>query len=404
MNLHVDFAVARDRLPAVNPVWRYATVGLLGLCGCDLVFGIDAGTPRVNVGGAGGDGAGDDGVGAAASGGHGGSHATCPAFSGSIPADCDGANLFSDTACCVAERDCGSGVCGNGKCSAFSVGESPSGEAIDVVVVRDTLVWSTGNTGQIVSAPLSGGTPTVLGEDPADGQKWATMLASDGSSVFFTQYSSDGIYKVGIDPASDVELVTKTSNGDEAGFGRIVVDDNTLFWATQSDGGLWVASATGDTPTATRFAVASAPRGVAVDDTYVYWTDDPGIYRYARSDINTSTQPTHLIEASNPTDLVLRDGSLFWIELEGGIRRASNDGTEIQTLDETSSTGPWALVVDDHFVWWTAEYDGQVNRTPVNGGPSQVWGGSDGPWGLAQTCDYIFWGTQTPASVFGLRK
>lgn len=79
----------------------------------------------------------------------------------------------------------------------------------------------------------------------------------------------------------------------------------------------------------------------------------------------------------NPDDAVMK------VPVDGGIAAAVAAGQPM----------PWAVVVDDTSVYWTAEWS-SIRKAPVGGGPTTVVAtGQDNPEGLAVSGDSAYWTT-----------
>jgi sugar lactone lactonase YvrE len=101
-------------------------------------------------------------------------------------------------------------------------------------------------------------------------------------------------------------------------------------------------------------------------------------------------------------DIAVSGGRLFWEDVGdlgqrsvvGGIWRARTDGSEANRLDPPQTTEPWAMVVSNTAVFWTAA-NGTVNRVDMAGGNvDKLASVSAPPRGLVVVDDGLYFAAQ----------
>ncbi|MBW2454560.1 MAG: hypothetical protein JRI68_08620, partial [Deltaproteobacteria bacterium] len=147
----------------------------------------------------------------AATGGSGPTPACPSLFWGEAPFDCDEDLLFDNDQCCVTDRSCLDGDCVNGHCQHVDLGASPEDtQALGIVVVGGWVVWTTGDGGQVLTVPRSGGgTPTELAAvDPLAGE-YTTHITTDGSFVYWVDYGGGRIHRAEVGASGTQEVIAE---------------------------------------------------------------------------------------------------------------------------------------------------------------------------------------------------
>ncbi len=327
----------------------------------------------------------------------------CPSlFWGEAPADCVEDLLYENDACCVAGRSCMGADCVNGRCRPGELGSSPENtEALGIVVVGEWVVWTTGNGGQVLAVPRTGGSsPAELAAVDPDAGEYATHIATDGTHVYWVDYGGGRIHRAEVGASGTQEVIAEVAGG-YGGWGRIAVRDGLVFWALADSEGIWLANADGSSSEPTMIAEAEVPYGVAVDDTHVYWSERGSdtaatgrILRLARADIATSVEPDELETAEDrPTEIALDDTHVYWLTDGGGVSRIAKDGNgSIEDLSAEEHE-PAGIRVDDVFVYWTDPEDSALRRVRKDGsGYADIVQLDNGIWpqGLDQDCDTLY--------------
>ncbi|MBW2525026.1 MAG: hypothetical protein JRI23_12660 [Deltaproteobacteria bacterium] len=327
----------------------------------------------------------------------------CEAFTLVPPTQCEGdAYLADGENCCVPGRSCLGAGCDNGRCEATEVAYSPGGgEAIDVLVMGDDVLWSGGGYGELYRNSVDGpASPQSVGADPND---YVTALATDGQYVYWVEYGGGQIWRKDPDAPQFTEELVADTGTDQGGWGRITVHEDYAYFVTAGQAeesgatgnSVWRAAKDGsESSSPTRIHQGGSPHGVAVGGEHVYWTDRDntagGVYRLRLSDIGTSTAPESIAsQESGLTDIAVHDGNLVWLD-DGTVYTRSLAGGPITDLG-TSSFG-WSLAFDDLYVYWTDEYEGTLYRAALDGGGvvTQAFAYGQNPKGLAVGCKAVY--------------
>ncbi len=219
-----------------------------------------------------------------------------------------------------------------------------------LVVDAGSAYW-TGDDA-LMKVPVSGGTPTLLTEVP----DWAPYgLASDASSVYWTDYRGHAVRKVSTDGGTPTTLATLGTNPT-----GIAVDTVNVYWL---DGFLKSVPLAGGPIT------VHSPAGglaLAVDGANAYWVDDDNVMMCALA----SCTPTILASGQDDPRSVVTDAtSVYWVNLgtsfndrrDGSIMKVSIAGG---TVTQLASWQNFALniAVDASNVYWTTLRGGTVMK------------------------------------------
>jgi hypothetical protein len=203
--------------------------------------------------------------------------------------------------------------------------------------------------GLVLAGALDGGTPTLL----ASGQPNATFIAVNGTNVYWT--------------------VTRAPGGTIAG----------AIMSAPLDGGIpWVPTDAGADPTDGGFGQTSVLVStqydigwLAVDSANIYWTTqgdqpDAGAVMRALLAGPDAGSPIQLTGDVTPFAVTVDDQFVYWATLSdpGAVRKIPIGGGATITL-ATGQHTPQGLVVDDKYIYWTntgtqaASYlDGQIMK------------------------------------------
>ena len=386
---------ARCRRPASDssPWWRAALLSsaALGSAGC---FGVEY----------------------TKSDGTGGAAPSCDPFTLIAPAQCDQALLTDPNNCCVAGRSCLGGLCDDGRCQAVTLSDS-NAETIDLVVVGDTVVYSSGYGSQILSVPVAGGLTSVVVDHtqytcPTTDACATTQLVTDGSRVYWTQFNGSEIWSV--DPAVGTPSAhaVATTEGYTAAFGRLAVDGQSLFWITERDdvnvvpGAVWTADKDGVDEAAVGFEPGGAPYAIAVDDADVYFTDREGgvVRRVPRDSFGTTPTPDDVVTgigdlmdiALDGDEVYFADGAnVFSVPKQGGVPSPVGSGL----------SRAWDVAIDGDHVYWTDQNTaagvGIIRRAPLGGGLTEDLADDHNPQSLAIGCDAVYYTVFPDSGDFG---
>jgi hypothetical protein len=206
--------------------------------------------------------------------------------------------------------------------------------ASGIAAVGSTVFWAEpymagvtgGPSGEILSLPAAGGTPTVL----VSKVQIDFGLTTDGVNVYWVAGDGD-IDAVPVGGGPVKTLATK-----QYGATTLAADGVNLYWTsdnaqtgtcgvcppppppTATDSSVYKLPLTGGTPTV--LATGYAINTLAVDGTDAYWFDS---YKTTLSAVSVAGgTPTVLAEGVNSEDNLLADtASLFWISADGKLMR-----------------------------------------------------------------------------------
>jgi hypothetical protein len=384
---------------------------------------------KVGEGGAspqGGGGAGNAGGGAAAGGtggtagqagegGVGGAQpGTCPPWPGELVSQCDPELLADRDNCCFEGRDCGPDAltnCINGECNAYVLSDpadASDDEGSGITVLGDDLVVGyrdpmDGGIGRIVKVSQTVGGPTQeLGQNVL----WSpTFLATDGAQVFWLNRFSNDLWAM---TAPGTERIVATANGaGDAGFGRIFVRDDQVFFALES-GGIYRADVDDMGVAAARIVDTNQePVGISVFEDVLFFSE-----RISQRILRGSTEGPEdqklevLAEGADagifPGEIATWGGEVYWVT-DFDIRAVEADGDAPRVVVSDAVLGCTtacltSLQVDDEYVYFIRR-----DSAAAVGAYYRVSRYSDGtevpvplvpegpePTSLATTCDRVF--------------
>jgi hypothetical protein len=202
----------------------------------------------------------------------------------------------------------------------------------DIAVDPTSVYWDT-YEGDIVKAPLDGGSPVTL----ASGQH-ADGIAVASSNVYWTNWSYDyvpaanPIPSVAMVPAAGGATVPLVSDVTPAAF--IAVDATSVYWTT------WTATATSPSSSTVNavmraaldggaaYTLASVPGsnvvsefgGFGVDGTSVYWSDS----RLMKVGLDGGTAVTLLSTTEPVFGVTIGSTNAYWVNHAGNIWEISS--------------------------------------------------------------------------------
>ncbi len=286
-------------------------------------------------------------------------------------------------------------ACGFADCPIETVdGPMRDGGAIDVIIVGQTLVWSTGAGVSLRTVDLDSGTSAELAQFPDN--DFVTTIAADQDHVYVQDFDNGGIRRAALDaPGGDVELVVDVPGAD-GGFGGIAVNGEYVYFGMAS-GDVWRHPKDGaaiDVP-AELVAFAVDPHGVAVDDQSLYFLDNFGedeVRRIALSDIGDDLDGTMVVREENITAFTIDDSHIFYAH-DSTLRRADKLGSNADLTTLGDGIGEARdIEVDALNVYISDALAGAIGIAPKDGsGEVTQLASPAAPWGLALSCDTVYW-------------
>lgn len=191
--------------------------------------------------------------------------------------------------------------------------------------------------------------------------------------------------------------------GAKTGAWGIAVDDTNVYFAglhTQTVGRVEKLGGAVETLAAQQIS----PWFVAIDQTHVYWTNScsvPGCGVFAS--LKAGGTPMQISTMPFAAGIAADDASVFWIQTNvpsGLILRMPKPAGPVQQL-AAGLDHPWAIALDDGFVYWTDEDAGDIGRVPKGGGSKEtVASTSVGAWALAVDSARVYWSVYAPGTGF----
>ncbi len=252
------------------------------------------------------------------------------------------------------------------------------------------VYWTIEAAGAVVmKAPLAGGTPEILVNDP----NAAFGLALDSANVYFTQPAAGRVMRVPIAGGPVVPLATQVDAPV-----HLAIDGANLYWTGGTTVGTIMKLGLHDGATATTLLTGlGRPRAIAVDGGFVFWTNfaDGSVLRAPTDDSDGGTAPsaTRLtFGLKQPSDLAVRAGYAYFPDQAGRVLRVPATGGVLEKLADTVGV-PFGIACDDISVYWSTLGDGAIFKTALSGdGPAQLLAPAQAdPHFLAVNATSVFW-------------
>jgi hypothetical protein len=270
----------------------------------------------------------------------------CQPAAGDIPSDCDSSLLSDGANCCFTGRSCGAGSeCVAGDCTPLTLSQMGGNERPIGILLRGTDVYYSlinegAMTGRVMRLPLGGGGAVELF---SDGDSTPTHLATDGTRIFWLNYTKSELWAH--DGTSGYRVASVPSGS--GGYAQLAVLGSFVYFA-QDGGGIYRAGVDVVEGTALPIVNADAPIGLVAEAGALYYTEyNNGRVLRANPDAGFDQTPTSLAEGAdvgaNPGFLYLFGGMLYWIANDG-IHAMETDGDNPQLLlsneDVACTDGP----------------------------------------------------------------
>lgn len=282
----------------------------------------------------------------------------------------------------------------------------PEGIVVDAV----NAYWVNAGAGTVVSCPLAGcpdAGPTIL----ASGQDAPNRLAVDLTSVYWTNVFTS-IQKCPI-TGCGAAAPTVFAAGSTKATG-LAIDHASIYWTEAQNGVVASCPLAGCTTKNVLYAGPDGPLyGITVDSANVYWVNvDTGTLDKAPlTGVPDGGAPTILATSTDGIAFLAMDTANAYFTNEYGMGNVSRapltgepDGGAPTVL---ASNLPYLdeIIVDPlcQTVYWVArgvELDGggdpegtvyRCSTIDCNNNPIPFAANENGPWGLAQDTEYVYW-------------
>jgi CSLREA domain-containing protein len=257
---------------------------------------------------------------------------------------------------------------GSGMVTLVSGQTTPAGIALDIAAGK--MYWANEAQGIVRRANLDGTNVETFKSGLANPISFALLPAAPSSAVFFSDYGTQSIWRVGPDGAGATQILTGLSNvrglAVDLGAGK-------LYFAEHNPNRIRRANFDGSIAD---IALTASAYDIELDLVHgkVYWTDGAaGVLRANLGGTRVQTLP--LVGVVNATGLALdaNGGKVYWSDyFAGTISRANLDGTGQQTLVSglpASPNGPNHIALDlvSGHLYWTETTSGQIQRSNIDG-------------------------------------
>jgi hypothetical protein len=271
-----------------------------------------------------------------------------------------------------------------------------AGKPLGIAVADGYVVWAD-RYGRSIWVRDSSGALTKI-----DGDQETARVSIHGGFVYWTEFNGPSLYRAVLPGGEAVRLGTH-EDGYSGTFGQLAVSDSGAYWVHEWPNAAVLSSplvvqTTDPTPVAP-VGPDGYTAGVAVDGEHVYWTIDKDILRKSLSEVGDGLAGQLVSKAPGALALAVDATHVYWFDRSDDgahVWRAPKDGSEpapqeLAKLDPK----PWALVLDDWYVYWTTD-TGSVYRTAKDGGGAEkmLASGESEAYDIAQDCAALYWTTE----------
>jgi len=266
--------------------------------------------------------------------------------------------------------------------------DTPSGLAVS----NGVLYWTQYDTGQsIMSVPVTGGTPTTV----VSNQDYPWAIAADANNIYWTNYDNDGAVSGGTTNAGQVlqapvggGTVITLQMGLEDPYG-IAIDSQNVYFTTYAGGRVKKVPIGGGT-VVTLAQGLNEPCYIAASGGNVYWSNygDGTVQTISASGTGPGTPTTLATDdaGDNANGVAVSGSTVFFAASNspGGVYSVSASGGS-STLLAGKQDDPWGLATDGTNVYWTNnDNPGELVSVPIAGGtPTTLATMLIGPTGVA---------------------
>jgi hypothetical protein len=305
--------------------------------------------------------------------------------------------------CSVGKTDCG-GVCVNevtdsnncGGCAQICTGTCATGycqfvlasgqdDPLQIAVDGAHVYWTDNQSGEVMSVPIVGGTPTTL----ASAQEDPYCVAVDAANVYWTDRTSGAVMSVPI--GGGPLTVLASSQTYPTG---IAVDGANVYWTNYntSGGGAVLSMPKGGGTLTVLASGQDGPYGIAVDSANVYWTNS-NAGDVMSLPVGGGTPSTLASGQAYPYGIATDGVSVYWTNSisTGTVVSVPIGGGAASTL-ASGQDGPFAIAVDSVNVYWTNQASpGEVMSVPLGGGTPTTLASQSNPSGIAVDSSSVYW-------------
>ncbi len=313
-----------------------------------------------------------------------------------VDASC-GSTVSDPNNCGACGHSCLGGGCANGMCQPVAIvtgRTNPTGIAVDA----NNVYWTENSfNGQVMQAPVGGGTVTTL----AALRDYPYAIAVDATTVYWQDDVANMAVPIGGGTAVTIAAIPSLGGGQ--GQGGLALDPSSLYWTNDNEyAGMVMRSPYDGGAASTLASGLTYPNTLALYAGNLYFTVNGHVAMVPTSGGGATT----LAAFNNGTSTALAVGptGIYWTdELLGPLLTVGLDGGTPTTL-AANTTQPFGVAIDATHVYWTTFSGGTVMRLPLAGGtPVTVASGSGSPMALALDSAFVYWTDQT-AGVWKVAK
>jgi hypothetical protein len=258
-----------------------------------------------------------------------------------------------------------------------------------IAVSNGVVYWTNNDLAQnIMSVPITGGTPTVV----ASNQDYPWAIAVDDKNVYWTLTGSpDGGTTSGAvrqAPIGGGTVITLSSTLENPG--GIAVDSENVYFTTEVGGNIHKFPIGGGTGISLAESQAS-PAYIAVSGGNVYWTNlGNGTVATVPASGTGPTTPTVLATDaanSNAEGIAVNGSTVFFSAANnpGYVWSVPTTGGTAKALFIVGQNTPWGVAVDSTNAYWVTNTNpGGLYMVPLTGGtPTTLTSGLENPTAVA---------------------
>jgi hypothetical protein len=223
-------------------------------------------------------------------------------------------------------------------------------------------------------------------------------LAIDASSVYWTENTIGGVYKVAKAGGPLGTIKAADNVGGSAWF--VATDGVNVYWTDRTDNYIGFAGVNGGASGKLAVdAASSQPYGIATNGAFVYWADfgSGSIWRAPIAGAHP-VAPTQMGSGSGTTGIGVTGSNVLWSEYAGFVHKGALTGGATAGTALTTATNPKAsvdtrfLATDGTTIYWTMSDGNAVYAVPLAGGTAVPISTVEAePWGIAVDASGVYW-------------